>query len=156
MIEVSRSIPVNDGTEPILSLDDVWGGLVEKAENPLLYVASITECNVTERFDGGLVREIIHVGQPVREVVTFYPKQRVHFVRTLGTARGTIDNEVAADDENGIVLTFTFRIVVDGVEAGSREEKQFAERMEEDYLDAVRSTIQGVRNRVSNSFGTTD
>jgi hypothetical protein len=151
MIEVSRSIPVNDGTEPNLSIDNVWTGLVEKAENPLLYVASITECTVTERFEGGLVREIIHAGQPVREVVTFYPQQRVHFVRTHGTARGTIDNEIGTDENGDPVLTFTFRIAIDGVEAGSLQERQFAERMEEDYLDAVRSTLQGVRKRNTRS-----
>ncbi|MFE4837482.1 SRPBCC family protein [Arthrobacter sp. NPDC056691] len=151
MIEVSRSIPVNNGTTPTLTIDDVWAGLVEKAENPLLYVASITECTVTESFEGGLVREIVHAGQPVREVVTFYPKQRVHFVRTHGSARGTIDNEIGVGENGNPVLTFTFRIAIDGVEAGSVQERQFADRMEEDYLDAVRSTLQGVRNRVTRS-----
>ena len=148
MIEVSRSIPVNDGDEPALTVDDVWAGLVEKGENPLPYVASISECTVVERFDGGLVREIIHAGLPVREVVTFYPKKRVHFVRTHGKARGTIDNEIGFDENHQPVLTFTFRIVVDGVVEGSAEEERFAERMEEDYLDAVKTTLQAVRNRV--------
>jgi hypothetical protein len=149
MIEVSRSLPVNDGAGPELTVDDVWTGLEEKARNPLLYVASITECAVTDEFDGGLVRDIVHVGQQVREVVTFYPKQRVHFVRTHGSAKGTIDNEIGLDDAGQPVLTFTFRIVVDGIEAGSAAEDEFAVRMEEDYLDAVRTTLKACRARAA-------
>ncbi|MDT0183987.1 SRPBCC family protein [Microbacterium sp. ARD31] len=147
MIEVSRTLPVNDGADVELTVDEVWDGLVEKAANPLPYVKSITECTVVDRFDGGLVRDIIHVGQPVREVVTFYPKRRVHFVRTHGTARGTIDNEIGHDADGGLELTFTFRIVVDGVEDGSPQEAGFAEGMEADYLDAVRTTLAACRAR---------
>ncbi|MDH6590021.1 hypothetical protein M2161_009212 [Streptomyces sp. SAI-133] len=153
MIEVSRTLPVNDGNGPVLTVDDVWEGLVDKAQNPLSYVASISECIVTERFEGGLVRDIVHAGQPVREVVTFYPKRRVHFVRTHGTARGTIDNEIGHADNGELALTFSFRIVVDGIEAGSPAEKEFAERMEADYLDAVRTTLKAVRERAAVSSG---
>ncbi|MGW6401305.1 SRPBCC family protein [Streptomyces sp. NPDC055134] len=149
MIEVSRTLSVNDGADPALRVDDVWDGLMDKAENPLLYVSSMSQCTVTERFDGGLVREVVHVGQPVREVVTFYPKQRVHFVRTHGTARGTIDNEIALDDAGEPTLTFSFRIVVDGVQPGSAEEKDFAAHMEADYLDAVQTTLKAVRGRAA-------
>lgn len=148
MIEVSRSLPVNDGAQPELSVDDVWIGLVEKGANPLPYVASITECTVVERFDGGLVREIIHAGQPVREVVTFYPKRRVHFVRTHGAAKGTIDNEIEVGADGQPVLTFTFRITIDAVEPGSAAEQEFATRMEHDYLGAVRTTLKACRERV--------
>ncbi|MCX4854385.1 SRPBCC family protein [Streptomyces canus] len=156
MIEVSRTLPVNEGTGPVLTVDDVWQGLVDKAQNPLLYVAAISECTVTERFDGGLVRDIVHVGQPVREVVTFYPKQRVHFVRTHGTAKGTIDNEIGLGETGEPELTFTFRIAVDGVESGSSAEKEFGERMEADYLDALRTTLKAVRDRVAAASGASD
>jgi len=105
MIELSRSLIVNDGTQPELSVDDVWAGLQEKAANPMPYVKSITSCTVIDRFEGGLVRDIIHIGQPVREVVTFYPKRLVHFVRTHGSARGTIDNEIGHDENGALTLT---------------------------------------------------
>lgn len=148
MIEISRTLVVNDGTEPALSVDDVWAGLLEKAGNPMKYVRSITSCSIVDRFEGGLVRDIIHAGQPVREVITFHPEKLVHFQRTHGTARGTIDNEIG--EKNGeLALTFTFRIAIDGVEAGSAQENEFAGHMEEDYLDAVRTTLRAVRESVA-------
>lgn len=151
MLEVRKSLPVNPPGTLALSTDDVWVGLVMKAENPLPFVRSITECAVVERFDGGLVRDIVHAGQPVREVVTFYPKRRVHFVRTHGKAKGTIDNEISVDHDGQPVLTFTFRIIIDGVDEGSEAEREFAQRMEADYLDAVATTLEAVRSRVSES-----
>ncbi|NMO01988.1 DUF1857 family protein [Gordonia sp. TBRC 11910] len=148
MIEISRTIPMNDGSQPPLTVDDVWAGLVEKAENPLPYVAAITACTVVDRFEGGLIRDIEHKG-PVREVVTFYPKRLVHFVRTHGAARGTIDNEIAVDDDGQDILRFSFRLVVDGLDDGSPEESAFGEQMQSDYLDAVRSTLDAVRERIA-------
>ncbi|MEN4476234.1 SRPBCC family protein [Mycolicibacterium cosmeticum] len=150
MIDISRTIPLDDGLEPALTVDDVWSGLVEKAENPLPYVAAISACTVVERFEGGLVRDIEHVG-PVREVVTFYPKKLVHFVRTHGSARGTIDNEICIDEAGNDVLKFSFRLVVDGVAEGSAEEAAFGEQMQSDYLDAVHTTLQAVRERIVNA-----
>ncbi|QJY47734.1 AtaL-like protein [Pseudonocardia broussonetiae] len=148
MIEISRTLVVNDGTEPALSVDDVWAGLLDKAGNPTKYVRSITSCRIVDRFEGGLVRDIVHAGRPVREVITFHPKQLVHFQRTHGEARGTIDNELREQDGE-LTLTFTFRIAVDGVEAGSAREDEFARHMEEDYLDAVRTTLDAVRESVA-------
>ena len=149
MIAISRSLLVNDSTQPDLSVDDVWAGLMEKAANLMPYVRSITSCTVINRFNGGLVRDIVHVGQPVRGVVTFYTKRLVHFVRTLGSARGTIDNEIGHDDNGALTLTFTFRMVIDGVEPGSPQEKEFSRGMEADYLDAVQTTLGAVRERVT-------
>jgi hypothetical protein len=149
MIEISRSLLVNDGTQPELSVDDVWAGLQEKAANPMPYVKSITSCTVIDRFEGGLVRDIVHAGQPVREVVTFYPTRLVHFVRTHGPARGTIDNEIGHDENGALTLTFTFRIVIDGVEPGSQQEEELSAGMEADYLDAIRTTLAAVRERVT-------
>lgn len=149
MIEVSRSLLVNDGARPELPAEDVWAGLQEKAANPMPYVKSITSCTVIDRFEGGLVRDIIHVAQPVREVVTFYPKRLVHFVRTHGSARGTIDNEIGHSEDGALTLTFTFRIVIDGIAPGSPQESEFAAGMEADYLDAVHTTLAAVRERVT-------
>jgi hypothetical protein len=147
MIEMSRTIPMNDGITPELTVDDVWSGLLEKAKNPLPYVKAITACTVVEEFEGGLIRDIEHKG-PVREVVTFYPKERVHFVRTHGSVRGTIDNEIITDEQGEYALRFTFRLVADGIEPGSPAAAAFAEQMGNDYLDAVRTTLAAVRERI--------
>jgi hypothetical protein len=147
MIEMSRTIPLDDGVEPRLTVDDVWWGLVEKAENPLPYIPAITAATIVERFEGGLVRDIEHHGT-VREVVTFYPKERVLFVRTHGSVRGTIDNEIVTGEGGETALRFTFRLVPDGIEPGTPAAAAFIENVGAEYLDAVRTTLAAVRARV--------
>ena len=147
MIEASRTLSVNDGQLPHLSLDDMWEGLLEKARNPIPYVKAISECTIIEELDGGLVRDVALHGEVARELVTFYPKQLVHFVRMRGVP-GTIDNELSQSDDGDLLLTFRFRLVVPGADAGSDQEREFADAMVEDYLDAVRTTIAACRDRL--------
>jgi hypothetical protein len=55
---------------------------------------------------------------------------------------GRVD-EVGPGDTGEPESTFTFRIMVDGIEPGSPAEKESAQRMEADYLGAVRTTLKG-------------
>ena len=50
MHAVSLSIPVNPpGAEPRLTRDEVWRGLVMKAENAVPFVPGMTRCEIVER-----------------------------------------------------------------------------------------------------------
>jgi hypothetical protein len=149
VIEIERTLRVNDGTGPDLTVDEMWDGLLDKAANPMIYVPEITACEVIDEFDGGLVREIVNFGKPVREVVTFYPKRLVHFVRTHGEVLGTIDNDLQVQEDGDMVLTFRFRLAVAGCESGGAEERALAEKMTEGYLNAVRTTIRMARERAT-------
>ncbi|WP_058041051.1 SRPBCC family protein [Streptomyces roseifaciens] len=155
MIDVSHSIPVNDGPDPTLSIGDVWRELERKAHHPDRYVRRITECRVTERFDGGLVRDFVLEGEPVRELVTFYPQQRIHFVRTLGRTRGTIDNEITTTGAGALVVAFHARLVIDGTAPGSTAERQRAERLKANYTETILATLATARSRLPARPGTT-
>jgi hypothetical protein len=54
------------------------------------------------------------------------------------------------EDANGnLFLRFTFDIVLEGVEAGSPHEQEFAAGMEAAYLDAVRTTLLRMREEAA-------
>ena len=59
---------------------------------------------------------------------------------------GTILNEIVEDDDGELALRFTFTLSVAGVADGSAEEMDFAAKMEEGYLMAVRATLKAMRN----------
>ncbi len=44
-----------------------------------------------------------------------------------------------------MALKFTFTLSIDGIAAGSAEEKDFTSQMEDGYLMAVRATLKAMR-----------
>ncbi len=135
------------GSEPALDLsrEELWRGLVRKAEDPCAFVAAITECRVLERRDAGLVREIVVRGERVRERVTFEPGRRVRFERLSGPVRGTILNEIERDLAGELALRFTFALEADGRAPGSLEERAYFRSMARAYMASVRSTLAETR-----------
>ena len=94
MIYVAKEIAVNAPGHPKLSRSEIWKGLVMKADNALPFVPGMTKCDVIERSANGLVRDIVFRGEDARERVTFYPEEKVVFLRLSGNADGFIVNEI--------------------------------------------------------------
>jgi Domain of unknown function (DUF1857) len=147
MVHASRTIKVNaDPKQPKLTRNLVWRGLVMKAENPLPFVPVITSCRIVERQgDNRFIREIVDKGDTITEVVTLQPQRAVKFERTSGRVLGTILNEIIEDDGGDLALKFTFSLSIEGIEAGSAAERNFAGQMEEGYLMAVAATLKAMR-----------
>lgn len=147
MFTLSHTMPVND-TEPRLTRAQIWRGLVMKAENPVPFLDAMSACAVIERGDDWLLRDFTLRGEDMQERVTFEPEERVTFVRTRSSAMGTVMNEIVQLDDGEMGLRFTFSLDVDGVEDGSPEEAEFAERMSKSYFQGVESTLAEIRRRV--------
>ena len=147
MFKLTHTLPVNDG--PIsLTRDQLWKGLVLKAENPVQFVDAMSACAVIERGDDWILRNFTLRGEDMQERVTFEPQERVTFERTKSTSMGTILNEVVTLDDGTLGLRFTFELEADGIEPGSAEEEEYAERVAKSYFQAVGSTLDEIRRRV--------
>ena len=146
MFTVSRALPVNPpDAQPRLARADVWRGLELKANNALPFVPSISYCVVTERLDDTrFVREIEFRDERSHERVTLQPQERVTFERLDGRVRGTILNEIEESGDE-LSLRFTYSLEIEGIEAGSAQEREYAAGMEADYLKAVEATLAAVR-----------
>jgi len=145
MIFVTHQLPVNVPGQPHLSRQQVWDGLVLKANNALPFVPSMTYCEVTQRHsDTVFDRDIDFRGQRFTERITLEQPDRVTFTRIAGPVLGTIANEIEgpADD---LKLRFSFALVVAGVEGGSAAEQEYAGSMTGDYLKAVAATLNAMR-----------
>ncbi len=145
MIFVTHALPVNEPGTPALTRDNVWDGLVLKANNALPFVPSMTFCEVTNRLsDTVFDRDIDFRGERFTERITLEPPHRVTFTRIAGPVLGTIANEIEGDGSD-IQLRFSFALVVAGVEGGSPAEKEYADSMTGDYLKAVAATLAATR-----------
>jgi hypothetical protein len=146
MISVSYKIPVNpEGTDVTLSRADVWKGLEAKANNALPFVPSMSYCEVSERSENLIIREIEFRGERFGERVTLNPQETVVFERTSGSVMGTILNEILEDEAGELELRFSFDLELEGVEAGSKEETDYEETMKGDYEKAVEATLSAIR-----------
>ncbi len=149
MFTVDGRVRVNDDAgEPMLTRAQVWRGLVMKAENAVPFVPAMSLCEIVERQEHQLVREIVLRGERLRERVTFYPERMVKFERLSGSAMGTILNEIVEDERGRLGLRFSFTLEVKGLPSGSAEEKEFAKAMEENYLTTMSATVSILRRLV--------
>src|ERR1700722_8737873 len=140
MIFVSHALPVNVPDEPRLGQQQVWDGLVLKANNALPFVPAMTYCAVTRRHS-----DIDFRGQRFTERITLEAPYRVTFTRIAGPVLGTIANEVESTDDGDLALRFSFALVVTGVAGGSAEEQAYVDSMTGDYLQAVAATLNAMR-----------
>jgi hypothetical protein len=156
MIELSHSVPVNDRSDPdapMLTRDDVWEGLVMKAENALPFVPKMERCEVVEQRENFILRDIRFGGDDLREAVTLTPKEKVEFRRVEGRVLGVITNEILEEPDGDLRLKFSFALEVGGVEPGSPEEREYEENMRDAYIGAVGATMGAIRKMVAQRTG---
>jgi Domain of unknown function (DUF1857) len=151
MIYVAREISVN-GTkapeDPALNRAQVWAGLKMKADNALPFVPVMSKCEVLERTERGLTRDIEIRGVQAREKITLYPSEKVVFLRLSGPADGFIVNEILEDAAGDLKLRFSFALQLVDAGSDSPKEKEFRAVMERDYLAAVDATLAAIRRAV--------
>lgn len=148
MIKLSHSVLVNDRGDPqapVLTRDDVWDGLVMKAENALPFVPKMEKCDVVEQRENFILRDIRFAGDDLREAVTLTPKTSVEFRRVQGRVQGVITNEILESSNGELELKFSFALEIEGTEPGSREERDYEAAMREAYLGAVVATLGAIR-----------
>ena len=149
MFHVERSLPVNPPGAAPLTRAEVWHGLLMKAETPVDFVPAISSCEIAERGEGWLVRDVVLRGEAVRERVTYQPEHTVTFERLSGSVLGTIVNEIVEDAEGTLSLRFAFDLEPEGIIPGSAEEADFAATMGSGYGAAVETTLATVRRLVA-------
>ena len=115
MYKLSRTILVNEPAKTALSRHDVWAGLLMKANNALPYVPIMSKCEVIERGEGWLIRDILLKDVPLREKVSFEPESRVIFDRIGGDELGRIENIIGEDERGNLTLTFSFGLTKKGI-----------------------------------------
>jgi acetylaranotin biosynthesis cluster protein L len=148
MIYVSKEVAANAPGHPKLSRSEIWKGLVMKAENALPFVPGMAKCDVIERTANGLLRDIVFRGEDAREKITFYPEEKVVFLRLSGNADGFIVNEILGDGDD-LRLRFSFALQLVDAPSDSVKEREFREVMERDYVKAVDATLGAIRQMVA-------
>ena len=81
-MQFSHLIQINDPRHPLvdpLSREQLWRGLVLRAENPMLFVLALDAFEIIARADNTLMREL-HFGKlTLRDRVSFEPMRQVRY-----------------------------------------------------------------------------
>lgn len=142
------------GVEVELTQDDIWQGMLWKAEFAHLFVKPILACTVIERMDDGVYREIEHqtsdeLLETLYERVFYEPKKRMTFLRLNGSVLGQIVNEILPDENGKLALRFGFTLALEGAQHGGPEEAAYLEKFSKGYIVAVEATLAATRESVA-------
>ena len=78
----SHLIQINDPTNPLieaLTREQLWTGLVLRAERPALFVHALDEVHILERNEHTLIRELRFGKAKIRDKVCFENLQQVRY-----------------------------------------------------------------------------
>ena len=75
-------IEINDPLNPLidtLTMEQLWRGLVLRAESPKLFVPHLDECTIAERSENGFSRRLRYGELVIADRVTLHPMRQIRY-----------------------------------------------------------------------------
>ena len=147
----SHLIQINDPLNPLidpLSLEQLWRGLVYRAENPLPFVLGLDECRIVLRTEHTLRRELHFGTLTVRDRVTLDPMKQVRYETEAGRGlpASSLVMSVEAHSADELLVRFEYEIVRRSGDAPGDE--FYDSFIKQAYIEADIDTIRTIRRLV--------
>ncbi|MBV8665195.1 MAG: DUF1857 family protein [Burkholderiaceae bacterium] len=81
-MEFHHIVEVNDPLNPLietLSREQLWRGLVLRAESPGMFMPHLDRCELGERSPSSVERTLHYGAVAIRDTVVYFPQERVEF-----------------------------------------------------------------------------
>jgi hypothetical protein len=81
-MKFNHLIQINDPLNPLIDAmtrEELWNGLVLRAEAPKLFMPHLDECRLSEQSTDSVRRELRYGELKIHDVVTYQPQVRVHY-----------------------------------------------------------------------------
>ncbi|WP_277186405.1 SRPBCC family protein [Caballeronia sp. BR00000012568055] len=143
-------IQINDPTNPLvdsLTRDQLWEGLVLRAEQPQLFVIGLDSCTILSR-DGDVMERELHYGQAVvRDRVTLTPGDRVRYdiLPTADYVGGSLTMAIEQPDALQLFLRFTYSTTLPDNPNPTQDELQTSEIVKSAYRESDIDTVRLIR-----------
>ena len=151
-MKFSHLIQINDPLNPLidpLSGEQLWRGLVLRAENPLLFVMALDRFEIVERGESTLVR-VLHFGHlRLRDRVSFNPKKQVRYeIEAAGdTPAGTLAMTIEEPEPGQLFVRFDYETQHRG--AAAPLDEFYTSFAKQAYIEADIDTISAIRRLVA-------
>lgn len=141
-------IEVNDLTNALhspLKREQLWSGLLCRAEDARPFLPGLDACHVIERSDGLLVRELHFGSAVIRDRVRLQPMQWIRFETEAGAnhAGGTLTITIEEPTPGALFLRFQYETTLQE-EAGS-EDARYVEFVRSAYHQSDLDTLAVIR-----------
>ncbi|CAM2178338.1 DUF1857 domain-containing protein [Paraburkholderia sacchari] len=144
-------IQINDPLNPLvlpMTREQLWEGLVLRAEQPQLFVIGLDDCTILSREGNTLEREL-HYGQAtVRDRVTLTPNDNVRYdiLPTADYVGGSLTMTIEQPDELQLFLRFEYRTTLPT--ADTEDDRQTSEIVKSAYRESDIDTVRLIRQYV--------
>lgn len=140
-------VQVNDLTDPAqprLSREEVWFGLLCRAEDPRPFLPGLERCVIRERGENTLVRELHFGGAVVEDRVSYHALQWMRFesAPTAEHAGGSLTIGIEEPQPGEIFLRFQY---VTTLPETAHEDAQVAQIVRSAYHESDLDTVRVIR-----------
>ena len=141
-------VQINDPLNPLLeklSVEQVWAGLLLRAEQPQLFVTGLESCTVLSRSGDVFERELSYGPASVRDRVTLTPGVSVRYdiAATDSYVGGSLTMTIEQPDPLQLFVRFKYETTLHANEGG--EDNRTLEIVKSAYREADIDTVKLIR-----------
>jgi hypothetical protein len=145
MYSYSVTIEVNPpGAAPVLTHEQLWKGLVMKAENAVSFEAA-DSWEVRERLEDGLIVDAVIAGRRVTEGIALSPRVQVKYEHVTGGMRGWAADIISEDGSGKLLFTSAFAVTFPDAPDESDEERARGDAMKARLGETVLGALRVIR-----------
>src|SRR3990172_11410038 len=147
-MKFSHLIQINDPLNPLidpLSREQLWRGLVLRAENPLLFVIGLDRFEILERGENALAR-VLHFGSlSLRDRVSFSPMTQVRYAIEAAedSPAATLVMTIEEPEPGQLFVRFDYETLQGG--AAAPLDELYGSLAKQAYVEADIDTVSTVR-----------
>jgi hypothetical protein len=145
-VKFSHLVEINDpgniGIEP-LSREQLWRGLVARAEKPTYFLIGLDECAILSRGENSLTRQLRFGNLVVRDSVWFEPPRTVRYeiAASTETPGGRLVMRIEEPESGRLFLRFEYELLGDE----TRMDDYYNEFRKSAYVESDIDTVRMIR-----------
>ena len=152
-MQFEHLIQINDVTNPLippLTRAEVWSGLVQRVENPRLFLPGLEQCTISERGPTGIRRRLDFGTAVIEDRVTLEEGQWVRFeiLPGAGHVTGSLTILIEVPQENALFLRFLYQTSLN--QDSTPEDQAYSEYIKSAYHQSDIDTVRVIRSLVEN------
>jgi hypothetical protein len=147
-MKFTHLIEINLPGHPLLlplTRDQLWLGLVLRAERPTLFLLGLDACHISERSESGLSRTLHFGPMVVRDRVQFIAQQQVHYLVPQQDQIPASELRMSIDEPEPGALFVRFEYIDAAGDLETEEESFYNDFRREAYKAADIDTIRVIR-----------